>query len=131
MIDLKFVMAGKATFTVENPKKKHYTYQIKFSKKINKYFVYLLTGPNNENSFTYMGMLINSHVKMTQASKYSLESLPVKVFNWVMSIIESGKSLPNGYFLEHNGSCGRCGKKLTTPESIKMGLGPICRSKMQ
>ena len=26
----------------------------------------------------------------------------------------------------HSGKCGKCGKKLTTPESIKSGLGPYC-----
>jgi hypothetical protein len=26
----------------------------------------------------------------------------------------------------HEGSCARCGKKLTVPESIESGFGPEC-----
>lgn len=29
-----------------------------------------------------------------------------------------------------SGSCGLCGKKLTTPESLELGIGPICAGKM-
>jgi len=114
---------------VANPKGKRYTYKVVFSEKINKHFVYLMTGPSNEDSFTYMGMLYFNRLKMTQASKYCLDSTPVQVFNWVMKLIEKNITVPENYFIEHNGHCGRCGRKLTTPESIKSGLGPICRSK--
>ena len=30
----------------------------------------------------------------------------------------------------HVGKCGKCGKKLTTPESILTGLGPTCSNKI-
>ena len=26
----------------------------------------------------------------------------------------------------HSGTCSRCGRVLTTPESIRSGLGPVC-----
>jgi len=29
-------------------------------------------------------------------------------------------------FPNNGNKCGKCGKKLTTPESIKSGLGPYC-----
>jgi hypothetical protein len=35
--------------------------------------------------------------------------------------------LPSHIKVCHCGHCGRCGKLLTVPESIKSGLGPICR----
>jgi hypothetical protein len=28
----------------------------------------------------------------------------------------------------HEGRCGRCGRKLTVPESIESGFGPECAS---
>lgn len=31
---------------------------------------------------------------------------------------------------KQSGSCGLCGKKLTTPESLELGIGPICASKL-
>jgi hypothetical protein len=29
----------------------------------------------------------------------------------------------------HEGRCGRCGRRLTVPESIESGLGPECATK--
>lgn len=30
----------------------------------------------------------------------------------------------------HHGRCGRCGRKLTDPDSIVQGMGPECRKKL-
>lgn len=129
MIGIDFVKAGNATFTFANPEKKRYTFKVKYSEKIKKHFVYVLTGPSNESDYTYMGGLYDSKLALTRASKYTHASLPVKVFNYAMDIIEGYKPLLKGYFLEHDNHCGRCGRKLTTPESIKCGLGPTCKGK--
>jgi len=129
MINLDFVKAGNATFTFANPENKRYTFKVKFSEKINKHFVYMLTGPSNESDYTYMGALYGFKLALTRASKFTHASLPVKVFNYAMSIIGGNKPLLTGYFLEHDNHCGRCGRKLTTPESIKLGLGPTCKGK--
>jgi len=34
--------------------------------------------------------------------------------------------MPDNVEFYHSGNCAKCGRKLTTPESIKNGLGPIC-----
>ena len=31
----------------------------------------------------------------------------------------------------HDGKCGRCGRKLTVPESIQSGLGPVCAGQVE
>ena len=129
MINMNYIKAGNATFTFANPKNERYTYKVKYSKKINQHFVYLLTGANNETDYTYMGMFAFDRVQMTRKSKYKADSIPVKVFNYAMTVISGYNELLNGYFLEHDGHCGRCGRKLTTPESIKAGLGPVCIAK--
>ena len=129
MIDLAYLNAGNATFTIENQENKRYTYKVKLSKNLNRYFVYMLTGNNNETDYTYVGMLVFSNLVLTKASKYTCDTLAVKVFNYALDLIKGNKELLSGYFLEHNGHCGRCGRKLTTPESIKAGLGPICINK--
>lgn len=131
MIDQKFLNAGNATFTIANPKGVRYTYKVKFSKKLERTFVFVLTGSNNETDYTYMGMLIRSDFMLTRRSKYKNDSLPVKVFNYALDIIYGYKALLPNYFLEHNGHCAKCGRKLTTPESIKHGIGPFCRSQMK
>lgn len=35
-----------------------------------------------------------------------------------------------GYSVDGSGTCVRCGRVLTEPESIRLGVGPYCRSKM-
>ena len=129
MIDLNYIKAGNATFTFANPKNERYTYKVKYSEQIKQHFVYMLTGANNETDYTYMGMFAFDRVQMTRKSKYKTDSIPVKVFNYAMTVISGYNELLPGYFLEHNGHCGRCGRKLTTPESIKLGLGPVCAGK--
>lgn len=131
MVNLDFIKAGNATFTVASPTKERYTYKVTLSKKIGLYFVSVLTGPNNRTDYTYIGRLstVDHLLKITAKSAFPRETKLVKVFNWAMEHIKTQKPVPNGYFLEHNGSCGRCGRKLTTPESIKAGLGPVCRGK--
>jgi len=132
MITKQFLLAGNAIFTIANPKGNRYTFRVNYSKKLKKHFVYLLTGSNNETDYTYMGMLIPlvNNIILTNKSKYNIESLSVKVFNYALKVINGNKLLLDGYFLEHEGRCGKCGRTLTTPESIKSGLGPVCRGKV-
>jgi hypothetical protein len=144
-ITMEFIKAGKAIFTVDNGKGTHYTYKVTRKEDKGKvfYFVNLLTGPDNTSNYTYMGMLVDDHLwnrqaiqknlpsrvycKMTKASKYNTDSKPVKVFNWAMDVVMKHNELPQGYSILHDGRCARCGRTLTDPESIKTGLGPVCR----
>lgn len=125
MISVSFVTAGRAVFTVSNDKHEHYTYKVSKKKDQDLWFISLLTGPNNRNDYTYMGVL-GDGVRITKKSKYTIDSKPVKVFNWALKVIAGAKALPNGYDIQHEGICGRCGRELTHPESISSGFGPEC-----
>lgn len=132
MISPEFLKAGRAIFTVANNDGKHYTYKIT-SKDVDYgkiYFVALLTGSNNQSDYTYMGLMTNNGLKLTKKSKYNEDGIPVRVFNFAWRIIHDAQDLPEGYTIDHEGQCGRCGRPLTTPESIQSGLGPVCRGKM-
>jgi len=139
MVDKQFILAGKAIFTIHNADGKHYTYKINSkpdrkdkTKKV--YFVSLLTGPDNMSNYTYMGILNANlgEVYLTHASQYNLESLPFKVVSWGLKVIytESHHSLPLNYGIKHEGRCGRCARRLTTPASIDSGIGPECIKKV-
>lgn len=135
-ISPEFVLAGHATFTVSNGKGTHYTFQV--TKKENDdgrppvWFVSLLTGPDNENDYTYLGLLDVAlmRLRLTKKSRMTAESVPVKVFDWAMRMIVLGEKLPTGYKIHHEGKCGRCGRTLTVPESVASGLGPECAKAM-
>lgn len=145
----KFFSAGRAVFTVANNKGDHYTFRIGRRNDTQPLFVGLLTGPDNTSSYTYLGILSHAanpwssknpanrnltidaghSLWLTPKSKYTPETVPVKVVTWIIKTLNAGKPLPAGYAVQHNGKCCCCGRTLTTPESIDAGIGPICAEK--
>ena len=136
MLSSAFITAGKATFTVSNGKGEHYTYRVTKKEAQGNYpaahFINLLTGPDNTSDYTYLGVLdaATGKVRTTAKSRYNSDSKPVKVASWALSIVWQNATLPEGYAIQHEGRCGRCGRALTVPESIESGIGPECASKM-
>jgi len=128
----EFFKGGNALFTVGNPTGEHYTFKIRQPKGDNKpYFVSLLTGPQNDSDYTYLGIFnpIQMRVYLTKKSKYTEESTPVKVVRWAIQMVALGRLVPEGYTIQHEGRCCRCGRTLTTPESVEAGIGPECAKK--
>ena len=124
----KFFYAGNATFTVHNSNGEHYTYKAKKAKEGDSpVFLSVLTGSNNEESYTYAGVLKpDGEVASTRASKISKDARSVKVAQWAVKLILKGSKVPDGYGIIHEGVCCRCGRTLTTPESVANGIGPEC-----
>ena len=127
---LNFLFGGKATLTVRNTNSSNrFTYQVKRAKGNNPnrpYFVSVMTGTDNETSFTYLGTIFDEknfvHGKKSRINK---DADSYKVFEWLF-----GKLLNKTSFTTtevwHEGCCARCGRKLTVPESIEHGYGPEC-----
>lgn len=137
----EFVTAGNAIFTVHNDKGDHYTFKVR-SKSHDHYgttwFVNLLTGPDNESDYTYVGILDkdSGSVRLTKKSKLTDDSKPVKVIRWALKLLWAKKPLPAGYGIHGEGRCGRCGRTLTHPDGIspeghRFGFGPHCWLQMQ
>lgn len=141
MIDTEFILAGKAIFTVKvgpnslSAASPHYTFKVKrkegdlLSNTI--YFISILTGPDNESSYTYIGVLdpINGWVRLTAKSRYTENCVPVKIVRRVLERIwknEGHVVEAAGWEVYHRGQCGKCGRTLTVPESIESGIGPEC-----
>lgn len=132
-----FLFAGNATLTLKSKKSgDHFTYRVRVSKgDIEKkvadpvYFVSLLNGPDNESDFQYMGIMRRSEgFKRTTKSKVGPDAVSMKGWVWFIASIQT--VLPGNVEVWHEGRCGRCGRKLTVPESIAQGLGPECAGKM-
>jgi hypothetical protein len=127
-----FITAGKAIFTISNPSGERYTFRVTHKPASNGYaeafFVSLLTGSDNENDYTYLGMMnrVTGTVALTKKSAYKDDSKPVRVIRWALGLIWSGKAFPEGYSACHEGKCGRCARLLTVPESVQSGFGPEC-----
>lgn len=94
------------------------------------YFVNLLRGPDNTADFAYMGVMREKPARFfwTAASGKVGRSAPAyKALLWLVQMMNLERDVL-GTQLEvwHEDRCGRCGRKLTVPESIAAGLGPEC-----
>lgn len=146
-----WVLAGHAIFTVHNNKGEHYTFRI-VRKEANEesrakgfhdpvWFASLLSGPENDTDYTYMGMVAGAngrypYIRTTKASRMSEDSKPVQVLQWALQLIWRDEAFPEGYGANGAGRCGRCGRTLTRPEGVdpegfRYGYGPECWGKIQ
>lgn len=141
---LDFITAGKAVVTLHNiATDNHFTYKIcapteeteKGGHKVNHEadvrFVKILTGPDNENSYTYAGFLKKGQdgwvlIHGGKKAKIGPEAQSFKALSWVLAHVEN---LPTNVEVLHNGHCARCGRQLTVPSSLEIGLGPECAQK--
>ena len=121
---LKFILAGNATATFLNTKtQKRFTFKVTLSKKNqNFHFVKVLTSPD---VYQYIGSISYGVFKHSDKSKIDIESQSVRVFNYVFTKLLN-KTLEDFIEIYHEGKCGKCGRKLTVPESITSGYGPEC-----
>lgn len=124
-----YIMAGNATFTLVSRRTgNRYTYKFRrrtYDSGRELLFASLLSGPDNENSYTYLGVVDNRGVKRTIGSRVTASAQSLIVINWFVSQLARGK-VSDLLEVWHEGRCGRCGRKLTVPESIQRGLGPHC-----
>ena len=125
-----FIHAGNSRFTVNNTETNNrYTFNIKQSDDKNVWFIRLLTSPNR---YTYIGIINRSmEALVTKTSKFSQDSTPIQVMNWLLKHCRSQIPLPPQVNFYHEGKCGKCGRSLTTPESIESGYGPVCKNLIQ
>lgn len=128
---LKFILAGNATFTVVSAKTStRFTYRVRQPKPDSPHFVSVLSGPDNEKDYQFLGTIFDrSQYKHGFRSSVEPTSKSAVAARWVCERLLASKPLVNCE-LHHEGRCGRCGRKLTVPESILTGLGPECANKI-
>lgn len=134
-----FLFAGTAIFTTVNEQTgNRFTFRIRkagwgtLNVQSDIFYVSVLTGSDNNTCYTFLGtFFIKGGVYYhSQKSKIGCNSGSNKVADWFFNQYLKN---PNRYLTiknYHSGKCGKCGKKLTTPESIKSGLGPHCGNRV-
>jgi len=124
---LSFILAGNATFTCKNTNTgNRFTFKVKEKKNTDIRYVSVMSGTDNESSYSYIGFIIGGKFLYGGTSKISRSAQSIKVAEYIISNL-FGNTLPSFIEIWHSGSCGKCGRKLTDPESIQSGLGPFCR----
>ena len=130
-----FVLGGNAIITIEScVTGKHFTYKIQRSKQdSNLYFIKNLRGADNTTDYTYVGCYFADTKTFVVEKKYK----NTEVYGWPKSIqavrflFNRLDNVPDNMLVYHNGRCCRCGRILTTPESIEKGIGPECERMQQ
>src|SRR5580658_5026755 len=139
-INKDWILAGESIFTIEIPAsanvdKPHYTFKVQKVEASDRwpeaFFTKLLTGCDNENSYTYVGKMnpATGQTKTTGKSTKFEGTYPLRLLNRTLARVwaNENEAFENaGYHVHHEGKCGRCGRTLTVPESIETGYGPEC-----
>lgn len=121
-----FIHAGNATVTLVSLKTStRYTYRVRASKDGKVNFVFVMYGNDNESDYVYIGIIRGTTFMRTAKSKIPVNDVRLNAFAWVHAQLADGQ-LPETLQVWHEGKCGRCGHKLTVPESIERGIGPEC-----
>lgn len=122
-----FIFAGNSAFTLTSKKTNvHYTYRIKQANNNNTtYFINF----NDNNKDTYAGYVrkLNNTYKFFKGNAGALDELdePIIALMWTIRHADDN-DINNKIMIQHIGKCCKCGRPLTDPESIKLGVGPIC-----
>ena len=125
------------TFTLKNKDKgTHLTFRSRRPKGWtieSPVLVDFMVGSDNENHFGFIGSVSSSgFFKPSPKSKVAKERLEVanRTMVWLLTRIKNKLELPEALEIKGSTKCARCGRKLTNPESIDDGLGPICSAKV-
>lgn len=134
-----YALGGRALLTLKSKRTgKHFTYRITKAPRhrasygnAEKWFVAVIHDGDNNGRGRYLGAIdpVRGFVA-TQASPSggATASLAFRGFAWFWRYVERHE-LPDRCEAWHEGTCGRCGRRLTHPESIETGIGPICAEK--
>jgi len=126
-----YMLGGKATVTLVSAKTgTRFTYQIRATEDRQTHFIGLLSGPDNEADYRYLGRLdaagklwIGRRVpKRGDIGPGAPASL---AFAYAWGRVSAG-IMRDSLEIWHEGRCGRCNRKLTVPASIASGFGPEC-----
>lgn len=136
---------GSATFTLVSAKTgTRFTYRVRAPKRLRdddaggfRLFVSVLTGSDNTNDYTYLGMLWQRTrgepfaFSMTRGSKIGTDAPSARAFSFFWREASKPADRRPANLLDkvefwHEGKCGRCNRLLTDPSSIALGFGPEC-----
>lgn len=139
----RFLLAGRATLTVEaRASRSRFTF--KFSRpevlpneiRERPIWVSVLSGPDNTSDYAYLGTIwIDAQgiwaYRHGKKSSVGEDAPSVRAARWFLALLQRDPAkLFEQAEVYHAGRCGRCGRKLTVPESITTGFGPECAGRM-
>ena len=133
---LDYLIGGHGTFTILNTHSGcRYTFKVSTPADAEgdyPRFVAVLTGSDNTSDYQYLGQFRVRDWKLvwSHGRKSSIKTTAKSALSdaWFFNALNAD-ALPSFLEVIHEGTCCRCGRKLTTPESIEAGIGPVCATK--
>ena len=126
----QYALGGNATITLQSGISGiHFTYKIVRNKNMNSlYKVYLLNGNNNYDDYRYVACYYSDTEQLHVVSPYKdrLHCSWPKSMRAIKLFFDTIDNTQDNLLVYHEGRCAVCGKKLTTPESLKIGMGQKC-----
>jgi len=126
----EFVLAGNARITLASRKTgARFTYRVRRPKDGDgpvSHFVDVLSGPENEADYAYLGHYRDGRFSHGRKSKVGADAPSARAWRWFDTVVILHRRVPQELEVWHEGRCGRCGRVLTVPESIARGIGPEC-----
>jgi hypothetical protein len=125
-----FILGGKATFTLKSEKTgKHYTYKVTEadSREGSDWTSWFVANLTDGDKYHYLGM-IGQKGESPPSFRPKHDGANAKGFGWFFKKLSRGEETPQLEFW-HEGSCCKCGRALTNPESIQTGIGPVCKER--
>ena len=89
----------------------------------------LLNGPDNYENYVFLGTIFPDGFRHGRKSNITESAPSSKAFSWFYGLLAEGR-VSEHIEVWHEGKCGRCGRKLTVPESISIGMGPECSARL-
>lgn len=126
-----YITGGKGVVTLQSSSGVHHTYQFSApdSRKEGEDTMFVYTLIDN-NSWVYVGMYKDKSFRLTKKSKFPITSPIVKGVAFILKLMLKPDYSDERMHLFHEGVCARCGRPLTNPDSIEIGMGPVCRDMM-
>jgi hypothetical protein len=121
---LSYIHGGHGRFTLVG-RERRFTYRLSRSDDDKLTFVKVLSGPDNNNDYQYIGFIPEGEDKLVSGRKGHPNAQSFKALNWYLHH-------PDHPAVEfwHEGACCKCGRALTNPESIARGIGPHCAGEL-
>ena len=134
-VTVRFMLAGHAYVTFQSERTgTRFTYRIAQGtprpgdSRPAPHFVAVLTGPDH---YEYLGTIFNrAAYAHGRKSRIGASALSNVAFTWVWAKLSAGK-MPHDLGVWHEGRCGVCSRRLTTPASIERGLGDVCARRLE
>lgn len=128
----KFTLAGNATLTFKSKETEdHLTFRVRLEKTKKFHYVDVMTGPSNTDDFQYLGIIgRDGRYHHGTKSRIGSDTVSHRAFEWTWRWLTERDRIPDRLEIWHEGCCGRCGRKLTHPESVASGFGPECITKV-